>query len=331
MIVLITTSAGNQIIGGGDIWVNNFIREVVPTLNEEVHLILDNKRSANHIESSIPIPHTFRLENPKKTEEILDKCDRIIFLHPPYSHREYLMEYQSKWDTVFIQAYAKDITDNGTDFKMYPTKIELSWQNLLLRKCKNRVWIGLNDSPLLKDFDCITIPNYYTFTEERQLVEECSETIGYAARFESRKNPHWLSNHSAKVLTHKYDYYNISEMYNFKKCKFYEFDMNIHRNWFVDKSWQIFHGAYKNEPFGYSIFDAVNYGKLPILHKEWGIECNYEYRVENKDDFDDIIKELIQTPYEKKLKEFEKLKGYLKGFDYKNKWVEKIGNLINNS
>lgn len=328
---MVTTSAGNQIIGGGDIWVNNFIKEVVSTLNDEVHLIIDNKRSVNHIESSISIPHTFRLENPKKTEELLDKCDKIIFLHPPYSHREYLMEYQDKWDTIFIQAYAKDITESGTDFKMYPTKIELSWQNLLLRKCKNRIWIGLNHSSLLDDFECITIPNYYTFTEERKLVEECSDTIGYAARFESRKNPHWLSNHSAKVLTHKYDYYNISEMYNFKRCKFYEFDMNIHRNWFVDKSWQIFHGTYKNEPFGYSIFDAVNYGKLPILHKEWGVECNYEYRVENKEDFDDLVKELIETPYEKKLQEFEKLKEYLKEFTDKNKWVEKVGNIINNS
>ena len=331
MIILVTTSAGNQIIGGGDIWVNNFIKEVFSTLNDEVHLIIDNKRSANHIESSISIPHTFRLENPKKTEELLDKCDKIVFLHPPYSHREYLMEYQDKWDTIFIQAYAKDITESGTDFKIYPTKIELSWQNLLLRKCKNRIWIGLNHSSLLDDFECITIPNYYTFTEERKLVEECSDTIGYAARFESRKNPHWLSNHSAKVLTHKYDYYNISEMYNFKRCKFYEFDMNIHRNWFVDKSWQIFHGAYKNEPFGYSIFDAVNYGKLPILHKEWGMECNYEYRVENKEDFDDLVKELIETPYEKKLQEFEKLKEYLKEFTDKNKWVEKVGNIINNS
>ncbi len=87
MIVLVTTSAGNQIIGGGDIWVNNFIKEVVPTLTQEFHLIIDNKRSSNHIESSITIPHTFRLENPKKTEQILDKCHRIIFLHPPYSHR----------------------------------------------------------------------------------------------------------------------------------------------------------------------------------------------------------------------------------------------------
>ncbi len=331
MIIMVTTSAGNQIIGGGDIWVNNFIREVIPTLNEEVHLIIDNKRSANHLESSIPIPHTFRLENPKGTEDLLDKCDRIIFLHPPYSHREYLMEYQHKWDTVFIQAYAKDITESGTDFKMYPTKIELSWQNLLLRKCKKRVWIGLNHSPLLDDFDCEVIPNYYTFTEERPLVEECSETIGYAARFESRKNPHWLSNHSAKVLTHKYDYYNISEMYNFKRCKFYEFDMNIHRNWFVDKSWQIFHGAYKNEPFGYSVFDAVNYGKLPILHRDWGVECDYEYRVETKEDFDDLVDELIQTPYEKKVKECNKLKQYMLQFSDKNKWIKRVGNLINNS
>ena len=118
------------------------------------------------------------------------------------------MEYQDKWDSVFIQAYARDITEAGTDFKLYPTKIDLGWQNLLLRKCKNRIWIGLNHSSLLDEWECITIPNYYTFTENRDLVDVNTETIGYAARFESRKNPHWLSGHSAKVLTHKYDYYN---------------------------------------------------------------------------------------------------------------------------
>ena len=103
MIVFVTTSAGNQIIGGGDIWVNNFIQHIVPTIEEEVCLIIDNKRPAKHIQSSISIPHIFRLENPKLVEDTLDRCDRIIFLHPPYSHREYLMEYQDKWDSVFNQ------------------------------------------------------------------------------------------------------------------------------------------------------------------------------------------------------------------------------------
>jgi hypothetical protein len=50
MIVFVTTSAGNQIIGGGDIWVNNFIQHIVPTIKEEVCLIIDNKRPAKHIE-----------------------------------------------------------------------------------------------------------------------------------------------------------------------------------------------------------------------------------------------------------------------------------------
>lgn len=329
MIVFVTTSAGNQIIGGGDIWVNNFIQHIIPTIEEEVCLIIDNKRPAKHIESSISIPHIFRLENPKLVEDTLDRCDRIIFLHPPYSHREYLMEYQDKWDSVFIQAYAKDITEAGTDFKLYPTKIDLGWQNLLLRKCKNRIWIGLNHSSLLDDWDCITIPNYYTFTENRELVDVDTETIGYAARFESRKNPHWLSGHTAKVLTHKYDYYNISEQYDFKRCKFYEFDMSIHRQWFIDKSWQTFHSAYKNEPFGYSVFDAVNYGKLPILHKDWGIQCNYKYRAETKEDFDEIVREISTENYDSKVLEFNKLREYMEGFASLENWKNKVGKVMN--
>lgn len=46
---------------------------------------------------------------------------------------------------------------------------------------------------------------------------------------------------------------------------------------FMRKDFSIFHGCYHKEPFGYSIFEAVDYGKLPIIHTDWGIGLNYKY------------------------------------------------------
>ena len=105
--------------------------------------------------------------------------------------------------------------------------------------------------------------------------------------------------------------------------------MSIHRQWFIDKSWQTFHSAYKSEPFGYSVFDAVNYGKLPILHKDWGIQCNYKYRVETKEDFDEIVREISTEKYDSKVLEFNKLKEYMEEFASLENWKNKVGKVMN--
>ena len=47
---------------------------------------------------------------------------------------------------------------------------------------------------------------------------------------------------------------------------------------FMRKDFGIFHGAYFKEPFGYSIFQAVDYGKIPIIHTDWAKEVDYKYR-----------------------------------------------------
>ena len=56
------------------------------------------------------------------------------------------------------------------------------------------------------------------------------------------------------------------------KYKFYQWDINI-REPFMKLNWGISHSCHTNEPFGYSIFQAVDWGKLPIIHEDWGKEC----------------------------------------------------------
>ena len=54
---------------------------------------------------------------------------------------------------------------------------------------------------------------------------------------------------------------------------------------FMKLDWGISHSCHTNEPFGYSIFQvAVDWGKLPIIHRDWGKDCNYKY-INDKDKF----------------------------------------------
>ena len=94
------------------------------------------------------------------------------------------------------------------------------------------------------------------------------------------------------------------------------------------KNWGIFHGAYFKEPFGYSIFQAVDYGKLPIINKDWAQEVDYKYRVSTKNEFDKCIKQILKDSQQEREYEFTKLKNYMKQFDNKNEWADKIRKIM---
>jgi hypothetical protein len=96
------------------------------------------------------------------------------------------------------------------------------------------------------------------------------------------------------------------------------------------KNWGIFHGAYFQEPFGYSIFQAVDYGKLPIINKDWAVELDYKYRVSTKNEFDKCVKQIMKDSYEIKVNEFNKIKNYMKQFDNLDVWVDKVRNILLN-
>ena len=94
--------------------------------------------------------------------------------------------------------------------------------------------------------------------------------------------------------------------------------------------WGISHSAFQAEPFGYSIFQSVDMGKLPILHKLWVKDLDYPYRASSKKEFSDIYSKLCNTSYEEKNKWFLHLKQYMiDNFTNKDKWVEELVNIYN--
>ena len=90
------------------------------------------------------------------------------------------------------------------------------------------------------------------------------------------------------------------------------------------KDFDIFHGAYFKEPFGYSIFQAVDYGKIPIIHTDWAKEIDYKYRASSKNEFDKMVKKIIGDDKNTRFQEFFKLKTYMMTFDNVENWSTKI-------
>ena len=94
--------------------------------------------------------------------------------------------------------------------------------------------------------------------------------------------------------------------------------------------WGISHSAFTSEPFGYSIFEAVDRGKLPIIHKNWCKDLDYPYRASTKTEFRDIYTKLLETSHETKSKWFNDIKSYMKDtFSNKQKWVNDLLDIYN--
>ena len=95
----------------------------------------------------------------------------------------------------------------------------------------------------------------------------------------------------------------------------------------MNLDWSISHSSHTNEPFGYSIFQAVDWGKLPILDEDWG-DVEYRYRAGSKKEFKEMYELILSDKPEVHEKEFNRLKKYLKRFDKKSEWVESVKNLF---
>jgi hypothetical protein len=101
-----------------------------------------------------------------------------------------------------------------------------------------------------------------------------------------------------------------------------------HKNFF-NLDFTIFHGCYVNEPFGYSIFNAVDYGKLPILNKYWMPRLNYKYRASTKEEFNKMYDIMCNDFEVERQYQFNLLKKELLKFNNKANWIHRIKLALN--
>ena len=341
-ILLVCTGAGNVIQGGADMWVNNFLKEVWPILpnKKRYRLLIDSKRPEGFREESLPtgIKYHFHNEDGEKTKKWIDESRWIHFLHPHYHFREHIWRGEDKFGICFVHAYPKDMKSVNKSLPelsqlQFQTKVDEKWYSEFLLTCNRRIWIGLNETQLTKDFSNYTyyLPNYYEFRGPGSLTTRTTEgEVGFAARGESRKCLHWM--HGIKkgyALTSQWDVKNLKDLGRFTlpNVDIYQWNVNI-KHAFFTKDWGIFHGASFKEPFGYNIFEAVDYGKLPIINKDWAPKVDYKYRVSTKNEFDRCIKQIMKDSHEEQVFERNKLIKFMKKFDNKKEWVDQIRSQI---
>ena len=95
-------------------------------------------------------------------------------------------------------------------------------------------------------------------------------------------------------------------------------------------NWGISHSCFTSEPFGYGIFEAVDRGKLPIIHTLYFKDLEYPYRASSKKEFVDIYNKICNESFETKLHWFNQIKNYMvKNYTNKDKWVEDLLNIYN--
>jgi len=329
--VYYTTGGGPWVNAGTDTWVNIWLEEIAPKLKvKPVLLIHRNKpRNFNEYDYKFPIETHWHGDDLRKFEKIIKDCRRIHILHGHYTPMRVLVENKHKIYSNVLHNSVKHILEPGvmsdTPISDHPYH-DSKWEKDVVGYSKHNIWIGLYD--IL--YKTTNIPNFYEFKHNKPLSN--SNKLGFAARCEGRKNPHFLERKEGYAFTNS-DLLNtiwkLDQKLDLSKIKIYHYDSKF-KDIFWNMDWGISHSAFTYEPFGYSIFEAVDRGKLPILHKTWLPKFDYPYRVSSKKEFDDIYSRLKETPYEEKNKWFLHLKQYMiDNFTNKDKWVEDLLNIYN--
>mgnify|MGYP001594080190 FL=1 len=350
-----STGGGPIIRGGSDVWVNYWIDNIVPKLKVKPILLIHNQKPSDglapnyNVTSTEPPQHFavvegmdkkvkevdekieivyFDYNNTEQFDELIKNSRRVNILDGHYKSIWYLENNKDKIYSVVLHVKVKDALTVHKKLGLEKTlrfNIEPEWEENLIKWSKYPIWIGTNK---LEDKKTKFIPNFYEFQHNKELDD--SDLVGYTARVETRKAPHFLNGIDSLAFTSsdgiEWWRENIGEV--FDKTKVYDFSYDkLDR--FYNLKWGISHSCFINEPFGYSIFQALDYGKIPIISKDWCEEYDYPYRANNKIEFDEVYKILISTEYNIKNKVMKDFREYLKKYDNIEEWVIKYLEIYN--
>jgi len=327
--VYYTTGGGPWVNAGTDTWVNLWMELVAPKLNVKPILLLHRNKPKGHEDYQFPIEAYWHGDDIQKFEELCKGARRINILHGHYTPMKVLEENKEKIHSNILHNSVDHIIKSqvGTDASLgWHPYLDSSWEQEINKISKHSIWVGLFDILIPNE----KITNFYEFKYNKPLTD--SDTIGFTARCEGRKNPHFLDGLKSLVFTNSREFKLIwknGAKLDLSKSKVYHYDASF-KDIFWNMHWGISHSCFTSEPFGYSIFEAVDRGKLPILHKQWCSEFDYPYRASTKKEFNDIYTKVINTPYKEKEKWFNRLKQYMiSNFTDKNKWIDQLLNIYN--
>ena len=327
--VYYTTGGGPWVNAGTDTWVNLWMELVAPKLDVKPILLIHRNKPKEYSDYKFPIEVHWHGDDIEKFEELCRGARRINILHGHYTPMKVIDNNLDKIHSNVLHNSVDHILKSqvGTDASIgWHPYLDSSWETTINNHTKNSIWVGLFDIKI----ENINIPNFYEFKQNLPLSK--SNTIGFASRCEGRKNPHYLDRLKSLVFTNSNEFkvvWKNSVKIDCSKMKIYHYKSEF-KDTFYNMDWGISHSAFTNEPFGYGIFEAIDYGKLPILHSTWCKDFEYPYRVSSKKEFVDIYSRLIETPYSEKNKWFKSLKKFMiDNYTNKDKWVNDLLNIYN--
>jgi len=327
--VYYTTAGGPWFNSGADIWVTDWINEVAPHLQVKPLLIFHRNRPNNYDEYPIDIDHIWTINE----DEIIEKFNgarKIHILHGYYTPTKAVYNNLEKIDSIIFHNLTKvSLISQSNKEKSLHWYGDWEYESQMIDKIKNKIWVGLYSFPYQTE-NLYKIPNVYKFKTNNELSE--STKIGFAARVEGRKNLEYLNDLESVIFTNSEmfeKYYRKKFGYTFLKSKIYRFNYK-NKNKFYNMNWGVSHSCFEYEPFGYGIFEAVDWGKLPIIHTNWYEGLDYKYTAFNKESFEKIYEIMCNDSYEIRKNEFNKLKNWMiNNFSDKESWKQKLLDIYN--
>ena len=311
MDIYYSTGGKNLVGGGSDVWVNHWVDEIQPKLDRPSKLVI-------HQDNDV--------------RKDLDEADRIHILHGYYTPNQVVLDYKDKIYSNVMHVELKKSLNAHKDLELPLLKhfnASIEYEKDILNIAKKTIWIGLYESSYHNDYDIIDIPNFYEFNEDGITIE--SNRVGFCSRMETRKAPHFLNDIDSYFFTNveHFAWWRENLNYNFTKTKLFQFQYKNLKKFLRRDDWGISHSAHIHEPFGYSIFQAVDYGKIPILSEDWLHEIEYPFRASTKEDFEECWKQICKLDVNQRQDYIDYLKDKLIKFTDKKQWVDKYLEIYN--
>lgn len=327
--VYYTTGGGPWVNAGTDMWVNQWIDLISPHLDVKPILLLHRNKPQGHEGYEFPIESHWRGENIDGFDELCSGARRINILHGHYTPVRPIVENKDKIHSNVLHNSIDHIIKNqvGTDATIgWAPYMSSDWEQQVVEWADHNIWVGLYHIK----YPNTNIPNFYEFKHHKPLSD--STNVGFAARPEGRKNPHFLEFIPCYIFTDTYEFNGLWKSgvkLELRNHKIYHYRPQFKEK-FYNMDWGISHSCFSSEPFGYGIFEAVDWGKLPILHTHWCKDLEYPYRASSKKEFRNIYDSIKEESYETKNYWFTTLKDYLiSNFSDKQNWIDNLLDIYN--
>ena len=311
--VYYSTGGVSNIGGGSDVWVRHWIEEIAPKLNKTFYLLID--RNKLETDRDVGIKATYK--NHPDFNKILDGAEKIHILHGYYEPTKAILDNVDKIESNVMHCSLYKSLRAHHDLGLSWLKhfsAEDSWEKEMLDIAKKTIWIGLDKTIYHDNYDIIDIPNFYEFKANKIVIDN-----------------NFLENIPSYFFTRVDHFQEWKEKLGlkFSKSRLYQYRWEKLEGFLLRDDWGISHSAHIYEPFGYSIFQAIDYGKLPILSEDWLPNIEYPYRASTKEKFEEVYKDICNVNVVARQTLLQYLRSNLSKYDNKKEWVNKYLEIYN--